>query len=754
MFPLQNSLPRGREGTNGTGIKSMIQCTCPSCGKEYTLSDDCAGKQGACSCGNKFSIPHIPPDVREEDEVAIPCAAAVVSAEQEAGFPVLSIILPVIAFFLLIVVLIITLSGLKSYRAQKVWKEALAAINEGERETAQAKFLKCIELRPEWPASYLPAAALSYEHGDTYKAQDLLAKLVSMKSAKDLHHYAYSNLAAISLDSDSPDLSEAEKWIEQALEQEGNSAPAHVLAARLHLLKDDSNRAAQHISKAKRYVTDLNKAGRGLFLHLGVHTAFASRKHTTFIKNYNRASEVIETESFKRDSAVMALELLLSSKKYDKEHDTPLLDLALTIQDFVYKEDKTGSVQKALAAQLFKAGKLNDSVTILKDISKSLEGDEKRKYQSIIGKILFLKEDYTTAAVTLEQAFGKERSAKQNHLLANINVLAALFSSPKAEHVGKAVSLYHKLIDETEYIKGSENVLRQAIAFCDRFGRTGDASEMLRKGLTIFPGSALLQRRMGADFLADKKFKEAFSYFERSLSLNPDQPPLKGIIDRFKKKPAFVDFRPSKRGDFIARPLIHIRIVSGTPLPIRPDTIKLKLDNINIKFVIGGNECFYIPEKDLKSGKHTVEVSAEDEGGNAASEVFTFSIDKDPPIVKLVEPRSAAKENRPRVLLNITDTLSDVSLPSLSITLYNAPDNQNGTFNEIIRKGAYRFDDKEFGFSRGDPVTSTEEISFRVPINLQSGKYIFEIKAKDTTGNKTEINLPFNVRLDDGEKDE
>jgi tetratricopeptide (TPR) repeat protein len=376
--------------------------------------------------------------------------------------------------------------------------------------------------------------------------------------------------------------------------------------------------------------------------------------------------------------------------------------------------------------------------------------DLKLDYERNFVKLAYKEGRYEEAAGGFQKLLGRNpKPSEATYLLANCYSLIreqTKDEGKKKEYARKALDLYLPITEDKELSeKYGKPLLLNTMGYCDLLGEKEKSEQLLQLGLEKYPDDPSLNRRAGALAFQKKEYKAGLALFEKSLKLNPEQPQLAAAVERYRKKPEATDFRPSKPEDCIARPLIHVSVRSGSPFPLREESVKVTLNGKDVGFARGGNEFFYTPEEDLKAGMHIVMVVAEDTMGNRAEQEFKFPVDHTPPLAELVSPTGLAERDQ-MFVVKCYDELTSVRIDSIRISIRNAKGNPHFLSKSVIIKGEYKVDDKDLGINRGDPIRDPAKIVFRLDKPLASGNYEMQVVMEDVLGHSGKETFNFRAR--------
>ncbi|MCX7934651.1 MAG: hypothetical protein N3A66_05255, partial [Planctomycetota bacterium] len=380
----------------------------------------------------------------------------------------------------------------------------------------------------------------------------------------------------------------------------------------------------------------------------------------------------------------------------------------------------------------------------LKLVAKACEllpsGQERIALEKRLRNLQYRAGRYAEVVADLEKRKIDEKTASDDLLLlANSHAALCEKAQDQAakQQAGKrAIDLYGVLIADDKYLaKQGRTLIYHAIALCDRVGDAEAADRFLARGLAVFPDDAKLHRRQGYRCFQRKDYRRGVEHLERALKADPGQEDLAKEIANYRKPPVFSDFRPCKPEQYQARPLIHVRVESGTPFPLVPESVVMKLDGEKVQPAKGGNELFYVPEKNLAGGKHSVEVSAADELGNSATATFDFPVDTSPPLAEMLEPEGASTfDLRPLIRLKLYDELTAVAPETVTIVIRSAPGSDSLYTNTPLQKGVYMHAEEDLGYQKGDRLKDPENIRLRPRNALKPGVYEVVATCKDVLG--------------------
>ena len=364
-----------------------------------------------------------------------------------------------------------------------------------------------------------------------------------------------------------------------------------------------------------------------------------------------------------------------------------------------------------------------------------------------VAQRLFDQEQYAEVVNLLGPLVDEKTPASDlMYIVANARafVMADVKDKNRAQELAKeSLALYQRLTADTAFLKKrGAQLIYHAIGFCDGNGMKDEAEAFLKAGLAAFPSQAPLQLRAGRLCFQREEYEEGIGHLEKSLTINPGQKELADEVATYRQKPLFSDFRPSKPSDVLRRPLIHVRVDSGSPFPIALDSIAMKLDGKPVEHALGGNEVFYLPEGELDFGEHTVEIFARDHVGNFNSTRFMFPVDGSPPDAEVLEVRRGV---RPIVTLKVFDKHSAVDLDTLSVAVRNATQNPNFHSMTFVLKGEYKQNDDALKINRGDLVKNPAKIVIRLKQGIPPGPYLLHVRAADVLGNSGEKKIPLTV---------
>jgi len=666
----------------------MIQVICNACGKKMWVHETRAGKHDQCACGNKLTIPGI---------------AEAAGEEVFWEFTPLAIGLAV-GLLILSGVFLWYAKGLwDAYNlereAQESFKKGVEAFDAERGEEAWERFEKCMALKPEWTAAALYGAALALKM-DKADAEQRLKKLLDAKLEPIQQAFAYSGLAYLALRKKEPDLDKARMYLENALKKDAGFGAAHMMLAIMAWQKGGATAdAASHIEAARAAEANLHDSAMPFLRRLRLREVAGNKE-----KLMEAAAGATGQADLEQEAAILAARLLFREKDIDPQKDEAFINLAAKACAFLPPGQARTALEIRLRQINYRAGRYAEVVADL----------EKRKID--------------------------EKPASDDLLLL-ANCHAALWEKAQdqaaKEQAGKrAVSLYRALVADDKYAaKQGQTLVYHAINLCDRVGDAEAADWFLERGLAVFPEDAKLHRRRGYRCFQRKDYQKGVEHLEKSLKADPKQDDLAREVANYRKPPVFSDFRPCKPEQYLARPLIHVRVESGTPFPLAFDTVAMKLDGERVQPARGGNELFFVPEKDLAGGKHTVEITAADELGNSASATFTFPVDTSPPLAEMLEPEGASTfDERPLIKLKLFDELTAVAPESVTIIIRSAPGSDSLYTNTPLQKGVYMHTEEDLGYQKGDRLKNPENIQVRPRNALKAGIYEIVATCKDVLG--------------------
>lgn len=793
----------------------MLEFSCSSCGKKFKAKESSAGKAARCKCGNQFTIPSPPQEkpFEEPDLGIIPTApdedtiSLGASPEPSPGSPEADAQAngdwqpmwsrkkfeesiekpqPTVSWkgIILIILVLVAVPALLLYArhayngrlAKIAYRNGLNAITDENYDAAYEQFARCTELRPEWAAAYLPAGFAAFKSDDIDEADSILEKLGRIPGGSRYQSCASNNRAAIAMERKKPEYEDAKAYFEQAVEEDENFIPSNLGMALMHYEKNRAEDAEKYLEKVHNKQSDLSDDGGALYKRMRMRLSFSGGDRRQFLQDYAAAMAKGQDKTFEREAALMALELLINQPAVDREKDAVFINMARRANTPRREEDDYIIVQTAIAELLFSAGMYRECVTELEEIVSPEDEPSDLLYLLANAYAAVVRSELDEAGTDSPGAPQPKKTARPRAMpgipplpgmspMPGIPLISppSLTETPadgepgdaEADMVEKTLDLYKKLINNKSFFsKKGKPLLLRAIGFSAVAGRNEEAWAFLEKGLDKFPDSAMLHRMAGALCFRDRKFKTGLEHFETSLKLEPDQKDLGRKVKGYRAKPTFADFRPSRSDDFVVRPLIHVRVKSGTPFPIETESIRLVLDGDPVEFVMGGNECFYLPDKDLFDGEHFIDVYAEDIVGNSATMEFPFPVDLSGPVAELIEPSSATRERKPTIRIELMDEFSTVDAGSVNIVLKSSPGSKDDITLPVLYEGVYRLTDRIHGHKMGDPLEDPEKIVFAVPSPLSPGSYDLVLKVSDVLGNSTKQTLTFTVEAEPEEGEE
>jgi len=734
----------------------MIEFTCPSCGKLHRAKEAAAGKSGKCSCGSRITIPKPRPAEDglalqpaddelaiqdDEDEPAV-CEAGADNAGGGAPTPAGAVmpkgfvrpgpvaaqseyraatyVLIGVASIAGIALLVYAWIGYQAYKTYQRNREAIETHNQvlddlkANREAeAHKKLLRCIELKPEWTACYLNAGVLAVKLEDG-TAERLLTDFLDREPDKPYQAYAQANLGYLALRGEKPNPVRARTHLTKAAELAPDLPAPLVMLAALSYNDRDLEQANTYLDQAKSKLADLPPAGEAMYWRLRTYLAYEAGDKGRFVSSQRLAASRAQPAEFAAHAATMAYNLLLKQQTIDAGDDAEFLKLAEAAAANA-PEGERPAMQQALGTVFYNLG---DEVRALSYWEPLI--DEKTPASDWL---------QTVADAVARRGQQAEKAEDKQGLNA------------------KALALYRRLLaDEAYRRQQGEPLFVKVLGFGDTLGDATVASELLKQGLAWYPQSAPLQRRAGFLALGAQDYAKVLEHLERALRLDPTQDDLEAELKRYKAQPTFDQFRPDQPKQYVPRPLIHVRIVSGTPLGIDPASVTMTLDGQAVKPALGGNECFYVPEGDLAGGEHVVEVAVKDRLGNAANGRFAFPVDMSPPDARLLKPdEGSTRALQPLIALSLVDEHGAVDPASVTVTLRNDKDNPSYCSQTIISKGVWRVDSPKLEVAKGDRLQDPEKIAFSPTVELKPGHYNIEIKMQDILGHAAEKALALRV---------
>lgn len=287
---------------------------------------------------------------------------------------------------------------------------------------------------------------------------------------------------------------DAEKLINQALEEYPASPQAQTAQARLLAAKGDSDAAVQILKKALAknpgYADAWNLLG----------TIEQSRNnHEAAVKAFSKAIEARENNLGDRLSRAMSL---IQLKKFD-EAQKDLDKLKRIIPQ------NTG-VNYAQGLVYFSEEKLGDAQAAFEQAATSNNVNPLAFY--FLGTINFVKGNLEQAESYSEQFLARAPGNVAGRKLAARIKLK--LNKPEA-----VVELLQPVVKQFDTDVEAMNLLASALL---KTGKTDEAIELLNKVATLEPDSAQAQMRLGAGLLMEGEQKKAAEYLEKAAKLDPE----------------------------------------------------------------------------------------------------------------------------------------------------------------------------------------------------------------------------------------
>lgn len=688
----------------------MIEFSCPDCGKYFRVKDSLGGKTATCKCGNSVQIPEA-----EDDGFVM------MYDEPERTMTPKAIGLMVGAIVALMILAIFFLKRYGAYKTHveyintlNLFTDAKSDFNHGDYDKALEKIETVIETRPSWDAPYLQGGVTSIHLEDWDKASQYFKKVTTLPDARrDYRSCALTNLAFLELRKDPPDTIQAESLLQQAVDLNTATATPRLMLAAMSMDSGKTAEAKKLLIAVEQDRKDLTDEGTALYALLRMRLAAMGDDADEFVKTYREARKHPQPQSFRKEATVIALRLLMGKESFDPETDKDLLDMA-------------------------------------ENAMKIADDNNKAALQTAFGKLMYSAGNYAEAAERLDPVIDENTPPDLIYLLAETHAQladAAEKESERARHLKKTLELYLRLVaDPAQAKRRGAGLMTSTIALCDRLGQEDKANELLEQAIALYPTDARLHLRKGRLLFRQKQYAEGLRAMEKSLSLDPTQEDLRAELEGYQGVPTFDDFRPAKPRDFVPRPLIHIRVNTGSPFPIDKESVRVTLDGKLVEHAMGGNEVFYVPTEELSVGKHPVHITAADSVGNSAEATFHVPIDGTPPKAELIEPRGPVDRGQPEFRLRLYDEMTMVDRDTVFVFLKNAQGNPNFLSMTLLSNGEYRQESKEFGFGRGDQLADPEAIRFRPSRRLDPGQYEIHIRMKDVAGFEARETLRFTVK--------
>lgn len=712
----------------------MIETFCPDCRKFYHLKDDLVGKTVKCKCGSSFLV-HPPRDMLSEDDAPPPPRQAEDGAagksefwrkgmgeqllEDQFGKKITARVFITGGF------LIAVIAGLGfcielwygTFKAKAAFMDGEAAAASNDWNKAMDKFEMCIQLKPKWAAPYLYAGYISYQKGQFGEAERYCREMVDIRKDNRSRFIGLTNLAALSMAREKPDLDSAERYLQEVMGEVSEHPHAILLKA---LLKYEKGQMSEIDPLLKK-------------LYLSMITEPQQQKEATVIYSVVRTYLGFATKDLR--SVVGHSSILLNgewAKLYRGMGMLMLLSLAADMDNLNINDSEQRKIY-----DLVRGVRVEDLEPKYKDFARMAAAN------------MELNVGNNQSAIAMREARiaeGKADAAERYELLKLLRVTRDKENDINGKRVldHKMKALFDGLLKDDAFVTGKGvGLIVLAMEHNDFMENRQESLQILDRGLSLFPNDSRLQRRKGVLLFRDGKYVEGLAYLEKSLKLNPSQDDLKEDLGRYRAAPVFADFMPVKPKDCVARPLIHLRIESGSPMPVT--NVLFKLDGQEITMKKGGDEYFYLPGADLQEGIHSLSVTAEDGIGNRKEEQFSFPSDKTPPVIKLVAPSSPMRDSQPEFRLKLEDKVSGVAAESVQLLIVSAAETTEKIRMLVINSGSYCISDPANRISVGVRLASSSDIVFRVPRPLKPGLYKFEAKLADAVGNETKMDLPFAV---------
>ncbi len=785
----------------------MIEFTCPACGKKHKAKDKAAGKSGKCSCGNRIKVPiprkkdeepslnlDIGDDLslkdEEEDLLALKDDDLAVQDDDdkpepdsqdqppqedtdagpgaEPGIRTLTYVLMGAAGAAFLVLAYYTVFCIKAYMAFKQSSQAIethnkanAALGKNDREAYEA-FVKCEEFKPEWLECYLRAAILSVKV-DKPKIKQRFEEFITRTDSKKDKAWAYCTLGYLALRKKKPNKVKAREYLKKALKADKSQATPAVVLAALSFnegLYSEARRQLKTLSASQ--VKKLPRKAASIYWRIKVFLANRDKKIDRFLHNLQQTKT--NDPEFRRQTTFMAYNFLMKKGKIDlqQKQDAALWRVAKKITEFIQDDKQRKTIANSLCAAFYNAGNDEKAVSFIDQVIDDKSPPSPLMY-ALTGSLTRLSQKYQAGrfAAKAETATPKDgkkskKSApakkKKKQKPAKPKQKPASGKEPakpaRIDYAAKAMDLYRRMVRDTAFLKKhGAGLLLLALGFADHIGDRKAADEFLAIGMKQFPDQAKLQRRTGFLLLKDGKFLEGVAHLEKALKLDPTQTDLKKEIALYRKNPVVDQFRPAKPKEYVTRPLIHVRVRSGTPMPLVRQSIQMLLDGKKVDFKTGGCELFFVPQEELGGGMHVLEVRARDTLGNKTEQKFKFPVDLTPPYAKLLRPRSGmSARSQPQIVIALLDEYTEVAPHSVNVILKNAAGNPYFCNARIIQNGTWKIKDEKQGIKQGDILENARKIIFHPQKELKSGDYQLLIQMKDIMEQRGKATLEFSIQ--------
>ncbi len=688
----------------------VISAVCPSCGLTSKVDDSRRGQFVKCRCGSKFKV-------GANDFFGGESAKAGPVVERggaETGLAATVkprfIAIAVVAAACLVGLIVFGLRWYDSYVAQTLYIEAHNAYVANHHNEAYEKFKKCLEMRPGWYAPYIRIAPISVEKGNLEEARKFYNKVAEMASAPALiRAAAHAGLATLALMGPNPNNSAAEGEIMKAYSAEPRYLPARVTEAAILLSKGRADEAYGKLEGVEGFqiLRELTKPGQALMFFIRMCVGASRGDIGLYTNGLSLFTSAGASPDLMRTSERQLLQLLSSS---DGPLDDSLYQIARALSPEGYEADERPLFYQAMAGLHLRAGNLEAAGDALEQAMKGGAQDTDKLYALLqLWRVAFKK--------------------KSDAVLA-----------------GKISGLYVRLASDAAYLKRmGPPFTYEALNFLEAAHETEEAGKVQEAALKAFPDDPALMKRRGAYLLKEGQYAASLDVFEKLLQKKADGD-VSRVLESYRKKPLLSEFRPSSPAEYSPKPLIHLRVESGSPFPLEAASVIFELDGRPVKPVQSGDEYFYLPSANLAEGAHIFKSQAKDKLANSAQEEFRFAVDSTAPAAEINSVELAAPGAAPVVTLHIADSDSAVDYHSIGIRVTHAPDSPEKLFIHIAKDGEFLIDDRQNRLKRGQPVPEQPDFTFSVPGLSKSGIYQLVVNVSDICGNSAERTLKMVVK--------